>query len=207
MFKSRMSRNLAHGAAAVCGAVAALPWAAGLALAEEAAHGAAHGESGHGNPWLDLAYKAVNVAVLLAIIYWAARKPVAQGLANLAKTTRDSFMTSRRSAQDMEAQMAEQKRKITALAQDLARMVAEAKADVEREKQRAQADAHAQGAKIQAATQQQIEQEVAKARMALRQEVANQTVKLAEELIKQRVNPDEQKRLVAGYLKQLEARP
>lgn len=168
---------------------------------------AAGGEAGQGHPWLDLLYKAINFLVLVAVIYWFARRPVAQGLAGLARATREGFLASRQSTQALQAQMAEQKRKLTALAEDLKRMVEEAKADVEREKQRAQADAHAQAAKIQAAAQLQIEQEVAKARMALRQELADQTLKLAEEVIRQRMNPAEQQRLLADYLKQLEARP
>lgn len=175
-------------------------WAAGTALA-------AGGEAGHGHPWLDLLYKAINFLVLVAVIYWFARRPVAQGLAGLAKATREGFLASKRSAQEQEAQMAEQKRKLASLAEDLKRMVEEAKADVEREKQRAQADAHAQAAKIRAAAQMQIEQEVAKARMALREELAGQTLKLAEELIRQRMHPAEQQRLLADYLKQLEAQP
>ncbi len=182
--------------------------AAGLAWAAEEGHGAAEAAgAAHGNPWLDLLWKAVNLAVLVGIIWWFARRPVAQGLANLAKATRNSFLTSRKSAEDVAAQMAEQKRKITALAQDLQRMVSEARADVEREKQRAQAEAQANAAKVAAATQQQIEQEVAKARTALRDELAAQTLKLAEELIKKQVTPEEQKRLVTQYLQHLGARP
>jgi F0F1-type ATP synthase membrane subunit b/b' len=177
----------------------------GAAWAEEG-HGAA-AAAAHGNPWLDLLWKAVNLAVLVAIVYWAARKPIATGLANLAKTTRASFVASRTSAEEVEAAMAGQKRKITGLAQDLARMVAEARADVEREKQRAQTEAQAQAAKLLAATEQQIEQEVAKARTALRAELAAQTVKLAEELIRKQVSPEEQQRLVNEYLQQLGSRP
>jgi F-type H+-transporting ATPase subunit b len=192
--------------AAACCAGAALLVAADLAWAAEEAHGGAP-EAAHGNPWLDLLWKAINLAVLVAIIWWAARKPFAKGLADLAKATRDSFMSSRKAAEDMDAAMAEQKRKITGLAQDLSRMVADARADVEREKQRAQLEAQAQAGKIAAQTLQQIEQEVAKARLALRQDLAEQTVKLAEALIKQQVNSDEQKRLMADYLKQLESRP
>jgi F-type H+-transporting ATPase subunit b len=207
---SRALRALAPSAvkrcvAMVCAAAAPL-LAASLALAaEEAAHEG--GAAPHGNPWMDLLWKAINVAILIGIIWWAARKPVAAAMKNAAKTTRDAFMSSRKAAQDMEAQMAEQKRKITQLAQELSHMVADAKADVEREKQRAQADAKALGVRLQQQTEQQIEQEVAKARNTLRQELADQTVKLAEQLVKQKVNAEEQKRLVANYLKQLEARP
>jgi F-type H+-transporting ATPase subunit b len=178
-----------------------------LTLAEGAALAAEGAQAGHGSPWLDLLYKAINFLVLVAIIYGFARKPVGQGLSNLAKAARESFLASRDSAQELKMQMAGQKQKLASLAQDLKRMVDEAKADVEREKQRALADAQAQAARIQAATQLQIEQEIAKARLALRQELAGQTIKLAEELIRQRMNPGEHQRLLSGYLKQLEAQP
>lgn len=196
--------GLTRACLALMATLAMLLPAATLALAEEAAHEG--GEAHHGNPWMDLLYKAINVAILLAIVYWAARKPVAAGLKSAAQSARNSFLSSRKAAQDLEAQMAEQKRKITALSQDLTRMVAEAKADVEREKQRAQADAQALAARLQEQALQQVEQELAKARNALRQDLADQTVKLAEQLIKQRMNPQEQQRLVADYLKRLEAR-
>jgi F0F1-type ATP synthase membrane subunit b/b' len=196
--RRRVARAGAALAAAALLATPAVLWAA------EEGHEAA---AAHGNPWLDLLWKAINLAVLVAIIYWAARRPIAKGLANLAKTTRDSFLATRKSAEEADAALVEQKRKITALAQDLARMVAEARADVEREKQRAQAEAQAHAAKVAEAIQQQIEQEVAKARTALRAELAAQTVKLAEELIRKQVSPEEQKRLVNEYLQQLGARP
>ena len=207
MFQAFRAQARRAGLAAALLAAAAAPLLfAGLALAaEEAAKEG--GEAHHGNPWLDLLYKAINVGILIAIIWWAARKPVAAAMKNAATATRDGFLSSRKAAQDLEAQMAEQKRKITALAQELSRMVADAKADVEREKQRAQADAQALAGRLAQQSEQQIEQEVAKARNHLRQELADQTIKLAEALVKQKVNPEEQKRLVANYLKQLEARP
>ena len=158
---------------------------------------------GHGNPWLDLAWKAVNVTVLFAIIFWVARKPVAQGMTALAKQVLAAYSGARSQAREAEEALAAQKQKIAALEQELARMVAEAKADVEREKQRAQADARAQAEKLRAQTQQQIAQELAKARMEMRQQVAAETLRLAEELIKGKMNPAQQQRLVEDYLKQL----
>lgn len=202
--RNRMRPRALQAAVLVAGAALAL-LAAGVALAAEEAHGAAAAHPG--NPWLDLLWKAINLAVLVAIIWWAARKPVAKGLADLAQATRDSFQSSRKSAGDMDAAMTEQTRKIAALSQDLARMVGEARADVEREKLRAQQEARAQAEKIGAQAQQQIEQEVAKARTALKRDLAEHMAKLAEELIRQRANPDAQKRLMDDYLKQLERRP
>jgi F-type H+-transporting ATPase subunit b len=173
-----------------------VPALAGAALAAE-------GTEGHGTPWLDLVWKAINLAVLVAILYWAGRKAVGQGLGAMARSVGAVWAGGRKLAEDAQSDLAAQREKMEQLKRGLAGMVSEARADAERERQRLVAEAQERSDKLRLQTEQQIVQAVARARMELRQALAAETVRLAEQLLAQRINSEQRRRLVAQYIDQL----
>lgn len=188
---------------ALAGRVAALATAAQLVVAGTA--GAAEG-GGSGNPWLDLAWKAVNLAALVAVIWYFGRKPIGHMFRSAAQLAHDALEERRAQAHGAEAQLADQRRRIEGLESELERMVGEARSEARSEHERLVTEARAQAERIKASVQIQVELEFNKARKELQAELANDTVRLAEDLIRQRMDDDGRQRVVARAIDQLGAR-
>ncbi|MBI4081222.1 MAG: ATP synthase F0 subunit B [Candidatus Lambdaproteobacteria bacterium] len=160
-------------------------------------------QAGHGSPWLELLWKTINFAVLMGLLIYFLRKPIAGYLARSAGEMKQGLDDARRSAAETAAQVLQQKRNIEGMQAELERMVAAAKADAALELRRMTEEAEAHATKSKAQTALQIEQEVRKARQALQEEIADQTTRIAERLIRARMTPERQQRLVAGYARQM----
>ena len=157
----------------------------------------------HGFPWFDIAVKILNFTILVGIILYYARKPVANffiGAARQIKTTLDG---AREAAALATAERKTQEEKIENLQAELERMVVGARADAAKELEQFAAEAQAQGERIKAQTRLQVEQEMRKARVALRTQLADETVRLAEELIRRQMDETKQRDLVGDYIEQL----
>ena len=165
----------------------------------------AEGE-GHGNPWLDLLWKGVNLLVLVGLIAYFARKPLGSAFRAMAKETYDRWSGAHQAAEDAQTEMAAQRRQIEGLAAELQRMVVDAQADADRETARLVAEAKLQAERILINATQQMEQELAKARTELRKQLAEETIRLAEQMIRDRVTPAERKKLMESYVREMEAR-
>lgn len=160
-------------------------------------------EGGSGNPWLDLLYKAINFFVLVGILWYLLRKPVAGFLRNTAREEKEALDRTRQTEADAVKELEEQKARIAQMQQELERMLADARADAAAEMTQMTAEADAQAERMQQAALQKIDQEFRKARLELRGELAARTLDLAEESIKSRIGPADHQRLVREYIDQL----
>jgi F-type H+-transporting ATPase subunit b len=160
----------------------------------------------HGNPWLDLAWKAVNLAVLVGLIVYFTRKPIGTAFRAMAKETQERWSGAHKAAQDAQTEIQAQRKQIEGLGDQLKRMVADAQADGQRESTRLVAEARAEADRILVNARQQVEQEVAKARNELREHLAEETLRLAEQMVREKVTPAERKRLMESYVRDMEAR-
>jgi F-type H+-transporting ATPase subunit b len=192
LFAFRAGTRTLPAAAAALGALPASAWAA---------------EESSGNLWLDLLWKAVNLLVLAGLIAYFARKPLGAALRKMAKETYDTWNGAHRAAEAARAEMAEQRKQIDGLAGQLARMVGDARADGEREQARLVQDARVQADRILALAQQRAEQEVAKARTELHRQIAEEAMRLAEQMIRDQATPEQRRKLLEGYLREMESRP
>ncbi|MFI5400475.1 MAG: hypothetical protein ACHQZQ_05435 [SAR324 cluster bacterium] len=189
---SRAGARTMLGAAALLGALPACAWAA---------------EESHGNPWMDLLWKAVNLLVLVGLIAYFARKPLGTAFRAMAKETYDTWSGAHRAAEAARQEMAQQRKQIDGLAGDLTRMVADARADGEREEARLLQEARALAERILEIARQRAEQEVAKARTELHRQIAGEALRLAEQMIRDRATPEQRRKLMEGYLREMESRP
>ncbi len=175
-----------------------------LCLAAELVPGEVWAAGGaNGSPWMDLLWKTVNFAVLVGLIVYFARKPVAGFLARRAREDRAGLDAARTEAEDTAQQLAEQKQRIDAMESELSRMIDEARADGQEERRQLMAESEAHARRIKEQTQLQVEQELRKARNALQAQVAEETVRVAESLIKDRLDGGRQGQLVDEYVQQL----
>ena len=174
------------------GLLVALP----VLAAEEAA-------ADHGTDWLDLAIKFLNFAILMGIIFYYARKPVAGFFIGAAREVKTTLVGAREAAAQAAAERKTQQEKIENFQAELERMVAGARADAGKELEQLSGEAQAQGEQIKAQTHLQVEQEMRKARVVLRTQLADETVRLAEELIRRQVDETKQRELVGDYIEQM----
>ena len=174
------------------GLLVALP----VLAAEEAA-------ADHGTDWLDLAIKFLNFAILMGIIFYYARKPVAGFFIGAAREVKNTLVGAREAAAQAAAERKTQQEKIENFQAELERMVAGARADAGKELEQLSGEAQAQGERIKAQTHLQVEQEMRKARVELRTQLADETVRLAEALIRQQVDGAKQRELVGDYIEQM----
>jgi F-type H+-transporting ATPase subunit b len=193
-----MTRRSLHVPAALLAAALAVPALPALAWAAE---------EGHGNPWMDLVWKGINLAVLAGLIAYFARKPVSTALRGMAKETFDKWSAAHQAAEAARSEMAEQRRQIEGLAGELSRMVADARADADRESARLVQEAHREADRILALARQQVDQEVAKARTELHRQIADDTLRLAEQMIREKATPDQRRKLMEGYIREMETGP
>ncbi|MCH7477071.1 MAG: hypothetical protein IIA14_03095 [SAR324 cluster bacterium] len=157
----------------------------------------------HGFPWFDIAIKFLNFAILMGIILYYARKPVAGFFIGAAREIKRTLDGAREAAAQAAAERKAQQEKIENLQAELERMVAGARADAGKELEQLSAEAQAQGERIKAQTHLQVEQEMRKARVELRTQLADETVRLAEELIRRQMDETKQRDLVGDYIEQM----
>lgn len=158
---------------------------------------------GSASPWLDLLYKAINFIVLVGILWYLLRKPVAGFFRNTAREEKEALDGTRRTEADAVRELEAQKTKIAQMQQELERMLADARNDAAAEMTQMTDEANAQAERMKQAALQKIDQEFRKARHELRRELAAQTLGLAEEGIRSRIGPADHQRLVREYIDQL----
>ena len=167
------------------------------AVARAAEEAEAHAE---GIPWAKMLVHALNLAILLGLIAWAARKPIKDAIASRSlaiKKDMDEINALRKSAQDRFAE-------IEARLQGYDKKLAEMKTDAEREAaaeaREIAARAERDAAQIQQAAERTIRDETLRARHALRRDAVELAVKLAEEQLRHQITEDDQRRLAAEFL-------
>lgn len=181
-------------------------WLAGaLVLLTAVPAWAAEGGGAHGDPWMELLWKAVNFLVLAGVLWYFGRKPLANMLRGAAQEARAELEARREAAHRAETDLTRQRDRITNLQAELERMAGAARGEAQAEHARLLAEARAQAERIRTTVHMQMEQEFSKARKALQAELAQQTVRLAEELIRQRMDDAGRQRIVTQAIDQLGA--
>jgi F-type H+-transporting ATPase subunit b len=177
-----------------------------LVLCASLAH--ASGGEGGGIPkekWMDLLWRTLNFAGLLAILILALKKPIANGLKSRRQAIVETF-------DDLEAQKAEAERIYKGYEDKLAKIDDEVKSIIssaikqgEVEKERIIEDANRAAGDIQRQAEMAVQHELTEAKLALRSEIAEQAVQMAEELIKQNLKEADQTKMVEDYLEKVGA--
>lgn len=169
----------------------------------------AHASGGEGGipreKWLDLLWRTLNFAGLLAILILALKKPIANGLNGRRQAIIERF-------EDLEAQKAEAERiyreyeaKLTKIDEEVQAIIGGAVRQGEAEKTRIIEDANRAAGDIQRQAEMAIQHELAEAKLRLRSEIAEQAVQMAEDLIKQNLKAADQTKMVEDYLEKVGA--
>ncbi|MEE8435930.1 MAG: ATP synthase F0 subunit B [bacterium] len=160
-------------------------------------------EASGGDPMMDFLFKVINFVVLMAILVYLARKPLANLLRGSSEGARSELETAREAARAAEAKLAEQKSRIENLEADLARLREEAREEARAESAHVIEEARAQAERIKAQIQLQVEQEFNKARAELKRQLADQTIHLAEANIEAQMDAPRREALAGVAIQQM----
>lgn len=168
------------------------------------ASGSEGGEGGGRALW-DLAMRVLNFAVLVGLLVYFARKPIASGIRNSIESVRTLLREAEESRQATEAKMKEAEDKLAGVDKEVADLLAAAAKESEAEKERILSEAAQALEKLKAEAALAIDQELKKAQNILKREAADAAVALAEEIISKNVKPEDHAKFVSEYLEKLEA--
>ncbi len=160
------------------------------------------GEHGNGDN-TSLMWKAINFGILAAgiVIIW---KKLLRGLLEKRSDDIKKAMEEARTAKEAADKKAQEYRgKLAMLDKKVAELHKELELEGEAEKKRIMAEAEKAAAKIKEQARLSAEAELKKAKIEIREEVARIAVGMAEEILRKELKPEDQERLIKGYLDNL----
>ena len=161
-------------------------------------HGGGHGDNGA--KLKDLFWRAMNFLLLVGVLFFLLRKPVAQGLEARRQGIKDQLADLERQKQEAEKELATYQEKMARLDDEVKKIVAEYVQEGEALKAKIIEGAQVAAERLQEQAKKNIEHEFQKAREELKAEMAEQAVAMAEELIQKNINDDDQKVIIDEYL-------
>jgi F-type H+-transporting ATPase subunit b len=174
---------------------------------------AAHGEAGHpkaaeehGPTLVQLIAKVFNFAVLVGLLTYYLRSPIAQYLSSRSTEIRQGLTTAAETRAAATAQLAEIQRMLATLPAELEALKAQGAEDVKAEKVRIAAAARVERERLLEQTRREIEMRLRIARRSLIDLAADLAVGVARERITRSMTAEDQLRLVDRYTQQLAGR-
>jgi len=187
------SRRWAHTAALVCldFLLLALP---------AAAEGGGHAAEGNETLW-----QGVNLLIVLGLLFYFARKPVAQFFADRRTRIETDLGSAAELLEQAEARNASIGRRLVDLDAEREEIREETRRRAEEESERILAEARLAAERIRGDAGLAIEQELRRARRELRKEAADLALELAGGLLREKVTDTDRERLVDEFVTRIEA--
>ncbi len=179
--------------------VAALLAAGAVFAAEE---GAAHG--GGGIPWGEIAKQSVNFLILVGVLVYFLRKPLASFLKERSELLRKSIADAAKAREEAAEKLSAIESRMSELAGEIAQMNAKTDEEAAAEARILHDAATVEIARIRTQAEFTGEQEVKKAREELRKEASLLATRAAEEIVRKAVSPEDQERLFRENLEKIE---
>lgn len=149
-------------------------------------------------------WKFVNLFVLVGVLYYFLRRPIGEAMKARRETIRRELIRAQQERDAALAKLEEVKAKLANLDAEVAtvREVAAREAIAERERIARSAEEDAR--KLREQAQREIESAGKAARQDLRRFAADQSVLLAEGMLRRDIRPEDDARLMQGYIEELE---
>lgn len=170
-----------------------LPLLPTIASASEAG-----GHGGSGSTW-----KIINFVILVVGIVIVWNKIIKKALNKRGSDIQAQINEANAAKEAAERKAEEYRQKFSSLQSRINEIHNELRLEGEAEKKRIEEEAQKASVKLKEQAKLAAEQEIKKARLEIREEVAELSVKLAQELLKKELKPEDQERLVKGYLNNL----
>jgi F-type H+-transporting ATPase subunit b len=163
---------------------------------------AAEEESNKWGIWLVVG-RLFNLALVVGVLVWVARKPLAIFYANRTQTIREQLAEAQAARREAEAKLAEMESRMSRLDDELRGIKEQAEQEAQEEYQRLLSAAERDAEKIIERARQEIEGMTRAAQLELKGQVAELSVQLAEEKIRQEITDEDRNRLFSGFVTKL----
>jgi len=164
---------------------------------------AADGSEGGWGIWLFIG-RLFNLAVVVGLLVWVVRKPLANFYASRSESIREQLAEAQRARAEAEAKLAEIESKMSRLDQELGEMKAAAEKDAELEYKRLVEAADEESRKIVGKAKEEIDGITREAYLDLKAHAAELAVTLAGQKIKGQITEEDRRRLFENFLAGLE---
>lgn len=165
------------------------------------------GEGGEGGGSGEFVYHAVNLLILLAVLFYFARKPVRAFFSDRHSAIRGELDEAARLRKEAEQRFAKWQRKLVDLERELEEIRTTARERAATEREHILADARAAAERTRRDATAAIEREVRRARVALREEASDLAVEAAAGMLREQVGPADRERLVDEFIARIESAP
>ncbi len=159
----------------------------------------ASGDEG-GPTLMDLIWQAANLALLLVVLVWVARKPVQNYFADRRDLIREDIETATELLQAAEARNAEWQRKLVDLESEFEQIRATSRHRAEEEREQIVAAAQDTAERIRNDASASVERELRRAQAVLREEAADLAMDLASKILSESVDDRDRERLVDEFI-------
>lgn len=173
---------------------------AGTAAAQQGEH-AAHAE--HGPDWSLLAFHAFGLAVLLGVLAYFAREPLAAMLRDRSDGLRRQLESARSALEEARKANAAIRARLDRIADENESLVREAAEIAERERESALQRARNAAERVREEAKRAAEQEIERARAELQSEAARLATQLAGEMVRNNLTSDDERRLIAEFVERI----
>jgi F-type H+-transporting ATPase subunit b len=175
-------------------------------LAAPAAAAGAEHEEHHGPSTRETILQAINLLILLAVLIYAARKPIQAYFATRREQIRKQLDGASDFLKQAEGRFAEWQRKLAQLDSELEQIRATARRRAQEERDQILADARAAAERIRQDAQTAIGQELRRAQDSLRREAGDLAVEFAARILSEQIRAEDRDRLVDEFISGVESR-
>lgn len=169
--------------------------------ATASAAGDAHGET---EVLKETIWQGVNLALLLGVIFYFARKPVSEFFASRRAAIQQELQESSSLLAEAEARNAELQRRLVDLGSEIEGIREEASRRAEDEAERILSDARAAADRIRRDAQAAVDQELRRAQSKLREEAADLAMEIAARKLSEQVSEADRERLADEFIVRVE---
>ena len=152
----------------------------------------------------NLVYHAINFLILMGLIWWALRRPIADVFRDRARGIRSELTDSARHRDEANQRHQELLARLDKIEGEVETMHTDAKAAAEREEAALIERAEREAVRIGEQATRSIRDEATRARNALRREAVELAVQLAEETLRSKVASEDQRSLAKDFLDSLQ---
>lgn len=179
----------------------ALPAVLGMLFLTAAAYCAsAEGEVDHKAQLLDFAWRLLNFAVLMFILYKIAWKRLVNFFRNRREDIKSSLAEAEERKLEAESRFKEYEVKLAKATEDIEGISEMIKAQGFAEKQKLIADAEKAAEKMKEDAKARMDQEMKKARSQLREEAVELSIRVAEDILKKNISKEDHEQMVKEYM-------
>lgn len=152
-----------------------------------------------------LLYQIANVLILLGVIFYFARKPIIDFLANRRDQIQGDVAAAAELLSEAEARHREIQGNLANLESEIENLQEQSSRRAEEEAERILAEARRSAERIQADATAAIDQELLRAQRELRSEAAGLAVDMAGDILKQQVSDTDRERLLDEFIDRVES--